>query len=100
MVFQPESLSTHNRFLGTKIPHPSSTNFDEDFPSPPSKRIKNSQTSPNKTSSGHKTTLPQKARLRRSHEAEISDSEDEDGEDEEDGGVELPTAAKATQLES
>jgi len=43
MARRPRSPSMHNRLLGTRIPHPSSTNFNysnEDFPSPPSKRIK------------------------------------------------------------
>ena len=57
---------------GRSIPHPPSTNFNDDFPSPPSKRLKRDQivehNSPVKTSSP-----------RRTFKEEIPDSEDEEG---------------------
>jgi fanconi-associated nuclease 1 len=39
MVLRSKSASDHNRVLGKKIPHPSSTNFN-DFKDPPAKRLK------------------------------------------------------------
>ena len=43
MVLQESSPSKHNVMVGTRIPHPKSTKYDDgddDFPTPPPKRIK------------------------------------------------------------
>ena len=40
MALQSQKPTIHNEMLGNKIRHPLSTNFDEEFPSPPTKRIK------------------------------------------------------------
>ncbi|KAF7192666.1 Fanconi-associated nuclease 1-like [Pseudocercospora fuligena] len=44
-MLQDSNTSKHNAMLGKKIPHPKSTNFDDDhggddFPTPPAKRVK------------------------------------------------------------
>ena len=40
MALQSQSPAAHNSMLGTKIRHPLSTNFDEEFESPDAKRVK------------------------------------------------------------
>lgn len=40
MAIQPQSLASHNKLLGKRIRHPSSTNFEDDFENPVAKRLK------------------------------------------------------------
>lgn len=70
MVLQPSSPSKHNSMVGARIPHPKSTNYDEDFATPPPKRIKRDITD------FVKHPAPQKSRI-----SEVPDS-DADSDDE------------------
>lgn len=40
MALQSRSPASHNKMLGQKIRHPTSTNFDEEFQTPTAKRLK------------------------------------------------------------
>lgn len=100
MALEPKSPSTHNRLMGTRIPHPPSTNFndDRDFPSPPAKRAR--------LDAGYNTGDTAKGGLRRSIKNEIPDSEDEHpelhvGSNELDapGGTQLETALPPIQTD-
>ncbi|EXJ88427.1 hypothetical protein A1O1_05357 [Capronia coronata CBS 617.96] len=99
MVLQPRTSSMHNRLMGTKIPHPPSTNFDvtDEFRSPPAKRVKT--TTPKGGDNSPSRGSPRRKAVRRVIRNEVPDSEDED-QDTEDGGVELYAAPNATQLEA
>lgn len=98
MALEPKSPSIHNRLMGIRIPHPPSTNFndDRDFPSPPAKRARLDAGS--NVSDTEKRSALKKGGMRRSIKNEIPDSEDEDQEltDGSNGGLEAP---RATQLE-
>lgn len=85
--------------MGTRIPHPPSTNFndDRDFPSPPAKRARLNGES--KTGNSANKDSPQKGGLRRSIKNEIPDSEDEQQELD-DRSHALAEAPRATQLET
>ncbi|EXJ56772.1 hypothetical protein A1O7_07116 [Cladophialophora yegresii CBS 114405] len=81
MAFEPRSSSAHNRLMGTRIPHPLSTNYHngDEFPSPPAKRVKTA--APNGTPSP-KHRSPRKILPARRIKDEVPDSEsDEDGVD-------------------
>ncbi|KAK4938620.1 hypothetical protein LTR10_020971 [Elasticomyces elasticus] len=98
MVLETQSPSTHNRLMGTRIPHPPSTGFhdDDDFPSPPSKRRK---TAGPQGATSPKRGSPRKGVSQRAIKNEIPDSEDEEPfVDQED--VALPTVPRTTQLEA
>lgn len=84
--------------MGTRIPHPASTRFNEsdEFPSPPSKRVK---TTTSNGASSPKRDSPRKPLPKRASRNEIPDSEDEE-QDMDEGGVELPSVPQATQLEA
>lgn len=49
MALQSRPLGLHNRMLGQRISHPSSTNFDDDYPVPEAKRRKGNNLSKPKT---------------------------------------------------
>ncbi|KAL2444525.1 hypothetical protein ABEF95_016983 [Exophiala dermatitidis] len=83
----------HNRLMGTKVPHPLSTNFDEaeadsdEFPTPPAKRVKTKPAAKvNSNSVGRDKNSPAKRRptstrkqgQRHATGDEIPDSEEED----------------------
>lgn len=97
-ALRPSSSLMQNRVMGTRIPHPPSTNFDDtdEFPSPPAKRVK---TATPKGGNSLKRSPPRKQAPRRVIKNEIPDSADED-QDTEDGGVELSAGPRATQLEA
>ncbi|KXS98413.1 hypothetical protein AC578_1762 [Pseudocercospora eumusae] len=64
-MLQDSNTSKHNAMLGKKIPHPKSTKFDDDhggddFPIPPSKRVKRDITDFVKKESPRKTTKIQR----------------------------------------
>ncbi|KIW17083.1 hypothetical protein PV08_04274 [Exophiala spinifera] len=92
----PQSPSIHNSLMGTRIPHPASTRWDDeddDFPLRPTKRNKIAPSSPKRIS-------PRKPLPKQRTRNEIPDSEDEEQDLEEDGGVRLPADFRATQLEA
>ena len=96
MALESKSPSIHNRLMGTRIPHPGSTNFNDgdEFPSPPAKRLK---TAVPDGAPSPKRGSPRKPLPRRRVRDEIPDSED-DG----DGGLDKQVfdAPRATQLEA
>ena len=94
MVLEEQSLLMHNRHVVTKIPHPSSTKFDDDFPKPSPKRIKTSSEQSPKT---NKAVTTGTSLGKRSQRDEIPESED-DGFDE--GPAEVPNQTRPTQLET
>ena len=95
MALGPKSPSHHNRLMGTRIPHPSSTNYHDgnDFPSPPAKRPRTAAT--NNTSSPQRGS-PRKAPPKKILRDEIPDSDDEAA----DLGVKYDDAPPSTQLEA
>lgn len=84
--------------MGTRIPHPPSTNFHEtaDFPSPPTKRQK---TDPSHGTSGQKRESPRKSLPRKRIKDEIPDSED-DGDSVDGRGDQPFDIPPTTQLEA
>ncbi|KAJ9647700.1 hypothetical protein H2204_000330 [Knufia peltigerae] len=96
MALESQSPSIHNSLMGTRIPHPASSRWDDDddFPSPAAKRTKTGPSSPKRIS-------PRKLLSKQRIKNEIPDSEDDEEQDtEEDGGVKLPTDFRTTQLEA
>ena len=98
MVLGRQSPSMHNRLVGARIPHPQSTNFHDDFPTPSPKRIKrlpdsHRQDGEDERTGSDKVKSPRKPILKQ----EIPDSEDEDFEA---GGEEAVQQSRPTQLES
>jgi fanconi-associated nuclease 1 len=84
MALRTKSPSVHNKLLGEKIKHPPSTNFDDDFPIPASKRLKRLDTTYSPETSDDSLSR-----------SDIPDSGDERDDD---GGVPLP--GSQTELES
>ena len=96
MALQTQSPTRHNQMLGQRIQHPASTNYEDDFPIPASKRLKrlDSNGSSNSLKNGSDDELEAPASpipCRR----EIADSEAES--DEEDAPLQ---SARRTDLES
>jgi Fanconi-associated nuclease 1 len=81
MALRTKSPSVHNKLLGEKIKHPPSANFDDDFPTPASKRLKRLDTTHSPETSDDSPSR-----------TDIPDSGD-DGDDH--GGVPLPTSQTA-----
>ncbi len=52
MALKEQSSGRHNRMLGQRVNHPKSTNYDEDFPKPPAKRIKRDESADRASQSG------------------------------------------------
>src|ERR1700753_3639051 len=97
MALDPKSLSVHNRLMGTRIPHPLSTQYhdndDDDFPSPPTKRLRTA------TSSG--TPSPQRSSPRKPPQGKRIKDEVPDSEDEGDAfDAKEDHVPQATQLEA
>jgi Fanconi-associated nuclease 1 len=96
MVLQESSPSKHNVMVGTRIPHPKSTKYDDggddDFATPPPKRIKRDI-----TDFVTKKESPQKS-AKRSRKDEVPDSDD--GSDNEILHDEASTGDKRTDLET
>ncbi len=95
MALQSQKPALHNQMLGNKIRHPSSTKFDEEFPSSPAKRVKRLHSTDSSLSRGdenrdERNGLPNSPVLRR----EIADSEAESDEDE------IVSRSQQTDLES
>ena len=87
MALQARSPSRHNSMLGTKLPHPSSTNSDsQEFPAPPSKRVKRYESVESDLDLYNDETSCKTSRsTSRRFGTEIPNSDDD--EDDEDGGV-------------
>ncbi len=98
MALQAKSPSLHNSMLGTKIRHPPSTNYEsDDFPTPPSKRVKRHEREQSDPKiSGDETSSQSSRSPGGKPRTEIRDSEDEDGDNE--GGV--PILGSQTDLET
>lgn len=92
MVLQDKSPSMHNRMSGQKIPHPSSTRYDEDFPTPSPKRQKTLPVTPRKSRDGPNAGRPVAVKK------EIPDSEDEGAID--DVTIAKELSSRTTQLET
>ena len=98
MVLGSQSPSMHNRLLGTRIPHPPSTNFHDEFPTPSPKRVKrlrdySKEDEPDGERGVGKADPTPKPSLR----SEIPDSEDEEFENR---GEEIFHQTRPSQLES
>ena len=87
MALKTKSPSVHNQLLGQKVSHPTSTkfNYDDDFPTPTSKRLKRLDSERTSQMSDEEDTSSRTQSPNPRHRTEIPDSEDE----EEDGGVAL-----------
>ncbi|ETI26213.1 hypothetical protein G647_02990 [Cladophialophora carrionii CBS 160.54] len=98
MALEPRSSSAHNSLMGTRIPHPLSTNYHDgdEFPSPPAKRVKTA--APSGTPSPRHRS-PRKLRPARRIDDEVPDSEDDQGgvDTREDQFLDAPSG---TQLEA
>ena len=101
MTLQAQSSSFHNQMLGSRIKHPPSTNFNDDFETPTAKRLKRHDSTDSSLSrkevSGaedevERETTPIDVPRRLSRE--ISDSEAETDDDF------LPAPSRKTDLES
>ena len=94
MALQTKSPAAHNQMVGNRICHPTSTNFDEEFPNPAKKRFKRLESTDSSLSRGQsedesRPVSPQ----RRPFRQEIADSEAESDDDS------LPRASQRTELE-
>ncbi|EXJ74005.1 uncharacterized protein A1O5_02299 [Cladophialophora psammophila CBS 110553] len=101
MALEPKSASMHNRLMGTRIPHPLTTNFHDgdEFPSPPAKRLKAAVS--NGTAASPRRESPGKLAQKRSIKNEIADSEEEREEDDLHGRADqVSDPPRATQLEA
>jgi fanconi-associated nuclease 1 len=70
----------HNQLLGEKVPHPISTNFNDDFSNPPAKRLKRNDSMSSTDVSDDDSTPARTHSPPLTNRPEIPDSED-DGED-------------------
>lgn len=96
MVLQQRSPSKHNQILGKKqtmlIPHPKSTNYDDDAPARPLKRIKRKEDDDNSEYARSPGSPKSAARARRVVPDSDAESNDEDAD--------APDPAARTDLES
>lgn len=98
MVLAAQSLSTHNRVVGRRIPHPASTNFTSDIASPLAKRLKKNdslETTLSRSSSIDEKDATRSYSPSKSMAREVKDSQEE-GDSEQDA---LPPGSQ-TDLES
>ena len=99
MVLASQSQAVHNKMLGRRVSHPSSTNYDEDFKSPMAKRLKrldSTDSSFSRALSDNEDELERDTSPRREMRREIADSEAESDENEE----LPPSASQPTELEN
>jgi fanconi-associated nuclease 1 len=89
-----KSPSVHNKLLGEKIKHPLSTKFDDDFPTPVSKRLKRLDSFHGAEISEDDDAISRAHSLPSPRRTKIPDS----GDDDDDGGVAL--ASSQISLES
>ena len=102
MALQTRSPSSHNQMLGNRIRHPPSTNFDDDFEIPTSKRLKRHDSTDSSLSRKEESGAEKEEERKtttidtpRRFSQEIPDSE-ADSDDEEF----LPEPSRRTDLES
>ena len=96
MALQSRPLGVHNRMLGQRISHPSSTKFDDDYPVPEAKRRKTKENNQSKPNTGPLSDEDVEA-LRGSHSSSKKASDlDEDS----DGEAITLHSSKKTDLES
>lgn len=96
MALGTQSIASHNQMLGSRIRHPRSTNFEEGFETPTSKRLKrhdSTDSSLSRRDESEDENEISKSPIRRSRE--IADSE---AESEEEQGS--PEISRKTNLES
>jgi Fanconi-associated nuclease 1 len=95
MALQSQTPAVQNQMLGSKIRHPSSTNFDEEFLSSPAKRVKRLH-STDSSLSREDEGRDEQSELQDSpaQRKEIADSEDETDQDE------IVSRSQQTDLES
>jgi Fanconi-associated nuclease 1 len=103
MTLQAQSSTFHNQMLGSRIKHPPSTNFNDDFETPTAKRLKRHDSTDSslsrKEASGaedevEKETTPIGTLRRFSREIPDSEAETDDDDDF------LPASTRKTDLES
>ena len=95
-MLDPTSPASHNVMLGQRIAHPASTNYEDEFTSPPSKRLKRFESTDSSLSRVDLGDELQVDRSPRNPTKEIADSE-EDTEDEE---AFAPPSSSQTELEN
>lgn len=84
MVLDYQASSKHNSMLGRRIPHPPSTNFDQDNDLPPAKRLKTFESLGDLEGSALDNSDEESAASRPQSRDEIPDSEEEqEGSDDE-----------------
>ena len=103
MVLQSRNIASHNQMLGSRIRHPPSTNFDDDFDTPTAKRLKRLDSTDSSLSRGDEPDddvvfkrSPSPIAGRRGPCREIPDSE---ADSDEDDGYQ-PEVTRKTDLES
>lgn len=96
MAVEEQSIGHHNRMLGQRIKHPKSTNFEDEYPIPPPKRLKHEE-SLNESShdvtdndDGNSVLVPSTKVVGKTIPDSEPDEEDED----------FPPPASQTELES
>lgn len=94
MALQIKNSASHNQMLGHRIRHPPSTNYDDDFANPASKRLKRFESTDSSLSRGRSEDddIPVSPRPR-SFNLETADSEDESIDEI------VPSASQGTDLE-
>lgn len=97
MPLDRKSPSMHNRLLGTKIPHPPSTNYNDDFPTPSPKRQKTIPISPR---TSRLSKIDDKNTVTGSPSKSVRRTEIPDSEDEDEISHEQSAPVKSTQLET
>lgn len=95
MALEEQSHGFHNRMLGQRIKHPKSTNFEDDFPTPPWKRLKREESTDRSPRGG--TDDDEERSSIQTSKATRNKIPDSATEDDEDG---LPPPGSQTELES
>ena len=98
-MLEPRSPAVHNAMLGQRIPHPASTNYEEDFAFPIAKRLKRFDST---DSSLSRVDFEDDVQLDRSPQKvarDVADSEAESGDGDEDEAF-APLSSSQTELES
>ena len=98
VVLQARSPASHNKLLGQRIPHPTSTKFDGDFESPIAKRLKrydSTDSSLSRNVSDEDERIQERSTLKQQRK-EVPNSEAEREEENECA----PTPARKTDIEN
>ena len=96
-MLESKGSNFHNATLGQRIPHPTSTNFNDDFASPVAKRLKRFDSTDSSLSRVELEDDLQVDRSPKKSSGEIADSEAE-SEDDDEGFA--PLSSSQTELES